>query len=152
MAAGNLTYSFLDINAAINGPGGSFSLSDGGVADEGITIEQEDTSTMQTGASYGSGQHSLHSTRAGTVTIRLLKTSPLNSKLSKMFAFDTSSSANHGRNVISIRDVARGDRIVATRCAFTKLPNNTYAKDAGTMEWVFRSIFIEQSLGDGVVS
>ena len=37
----NATYSFLDVQCAVTGPGGQFSISEGGIAEEGITIEYE---------------------------------------------------------------------------------------------------------------
>ena len=50
------TYSFLDVNAGIVGPGGAFSLGNGaGVSDEGITVAaSEDIGAMTIGAD-GSG-------------------------------------------------------------------------------------------------
>ena len=54
------TYSFLDVTAAIQGPGGSINLAAGaGSAEEGITIEaMEDKNIMTIGAD-GAGMHSL---------------------------------------------------------------------------------------------
>ncbi len=147
------TYSFLDVQAAINGPGGSFGLASGaGSAEEGITISMmEDKNTMTIGAD-GSVMHSLHAGKGGTVTARLLKTSPINRLLMEMYNFQTISSANHGQNVLSIRDPIRGDSITCQACAFKKVPDLTFAKDGGTNEWMWDAGFIDQKLGNGNVS
>ncbi|KAA2237671.1 phage protein [Salinarimonas soli] len=147
------TYSFLDVQAAIVGPGGSFSLSgeEAGVAEEGITITMlEDKNTMQVGAG-GGGQHSLHGGRAGTVAVTLLKTSPVNALLSEMYNFQTMSSALHGQNTIVVRNPVRGDEASARLAAFKKLPDNVNQKVAGTNTWMFDAIFIDQRLGAGLI-
>lgn len=146
------TYSFVDVQAAISGPGGAFSLGSGGVADEGITIEMvDDKSTMVTGAD-GTGQHNLHASKAGKVTIRLLKTSPLNAKLTVMYNRQTTSAAFHGQNVISVRDPVRGDDYGCRGCAFAKFPTNTYGKAGPVMEWTFNAIEVDPILGAGFVA
>lgn len=144
------TYSFLDVTAAISGPGGNFQLgSSSGAAEEGISVAMaEDKNTMTLGAD-GSGMHSLHAAKSGTVTVRLLKTSQVNGQLAEMYGFQTKSSANHGQNTITIRDVARGDTITCQQCAFKKFPDLTFAKDGGTVEWTFDAIVIDQQLGSG---
>lgn len=144
------TYSFLDVTAAIIGPGGSFSLGSGtGAAEEGITVEMtEDKNSMVTGAD-GSVMHSLHAGKSGTVTVRLLKTSPVNAQLSAMYAFQTASSALHGQNVISIRDLARGDVITCQQVAFKRMTPVNYGKDGGTNEWTFDAGQIDTFLGAG---
>lgn len=144
------TYSFINVNAAIEGPGGAFSLGYGsGNAEEGITTSMvEDKDTMTIGAD-GAGMHSLHAGKAGTVTIRLLQTAPANQQLSLLYDYQQLSSANWGQNIVTIRDSARGDVIVCQGCAFKKVPDLTYAKDGGTVEWVFNSIQIDTLLGKG---
>lgn len=144
------TYSFLDCTASITGPGGSFSLGYGaGNSEEGITVSMtEDKNTMTIGAD-GSGMHSLHAGKSGRVTIRLLKTSPVNQKLMNLYNFQTTASANHGQNVISIRDIQRGDVITARQAAFVKVPDITYAKDGNTHEWMFDAVYIDPKLGTG---
>lgn len=144
------TYSFLDCNAAISGPGGSINLGAGAAAaEEGITIVPlEDKSIMQIGAG-GQGQHSLVAGEASTVTVVLLKTSPVNSQLQNMYNYQTSSSATHGRNVISVSDFARGDSIILEKVAFKRAPDLTYGKEAGTNTWVFDAIYSSRTLGTG---
>lgn len=142
-------YSFLDTSAAITGPGGTFSVSSGGVAKEGITIARKaDKNSMVVGAD-GEGMHSMHADESGQVTVRLLKTNPINAMLSQMYRYQKTSSAYWGRNVISVRDPVRGDDGVAQQCAFTKHPDITQAEDGGLIEWVFDSVHIDQVLGDG---
>lgn len=142
-------YSFLDVQAAIVGPGGAFSLGSGaGAAEEGISIDPSgEIDGMQIGAD-GSGQHSLHADKSGKVTIRLLKTSPVNKLLSAMYNFQTASAASHGQNTITISDAVRGDVITCRQSAFAKAPNLNYGKEAGTQDWEFNAIAIDRVLGD----
>lgn len=144
------TYSFLDVTAAIDGPGGSINIGAGaGVAEEGITIEGvNDKNTMLVGAD-GAGMHSLMADESSTVTIRLLKTSPVNAQLSQMYNAQTVSSATHGRNTITVRDIARGDSITLQQVAFKKRPAIEYAKEAAMMEWTFDAISTVAVLGVG---
>lgn len=144
------TYAFTNVHATIDGPNGQFSLgSDSGSAEEGITVDMvDDKNTMTIGAG-GSGMHSLHASKAGTITFRYLKTSPVNKKLTDMYNSDSASSTVWGQNLIRINDVARGDSVTAQLCAFKKRAPITYAKDGGTMEWVFDCIRIDEKLGSG---
>lgn len=142
------TYSFLDVHAAIVGPGGAISLGTGaGNAEEGITIEPTgDINTMTIGAD-GTPMHSLHADKSGKVMVKLLKTSPINAKLSLMYAFQTSSGANHGQNILSISNGATGDIITCRAVAFEKAPSINYAKDGGMNEWSFSAGIIDRTLG-----
>jgi len=144
------TYSFLDVVAAMNGPGGSINLGAGaGVAEEGITIESvNDKNTMINGAD-GSGQHSLRADNAKTVTVRLLKTSPINALLMNMYNYQTMSSVTHGKNTISVRDIARGDAITLEKVAFKRPPNLEFQIEAGMNEWQFDAIDSTTVLGVG---
>ncbi len=144
------TYSFLDTNAAIVGPGGSFSLGAGaGISEEGITIEPAgDLNTMTMGAD-GSGMHSLHADKSGHVIVRVLKTSPVNAMLSAMLAYQRTSASNHGQNTITVSNTSQGDIATCQQVAFSKVPTVTYAKDGGMNEWRFDAITIDIGLGAG---
>lgn len=144
------SYSFADFQAAINAPNGVFSLSEGGIADEGITIAMRDpVNTMVSGAD-GSVMHSLRVARTGTITIRVQKTGVLNAMLNDLFLYQTTSSALHGRNVITAGNPAAGDSFTARACAFTKQPDNVNATEGGIMEWIFDCGHIAQKLGVGL--
>ena len=144
------TYSFLDIQASLVGVGGSINLGAGAaIAEEGITIESTGDKNAMTIGADGAGMHSLLADNSGTVTVRLLKTSPVNAQLQTMYNVQTLSAATHGKNVITIRDSARGDAIVCTGVAFKKAPNISYAKEGGTVEWGFDAITITRILGTG---
>jgi hypothetical protein len=144
------TYSFQDVAAAIVGVGGSINLASGAaVAEEGITIDAVEDKNIMTIGADGSGMHSLVSNESATVTIRLLKTSPVNAQLQLMYNLQTKSSLTHGKNVITVRDVVRGDMIALTNVAFKKRPSVTYAKEGGIMEWTFDAIRTTQILGVG---
>ncbi|WP_285199455.1 phage protein, partial [Klebsiella pneumoniae] len=104
------TYSFIDVVATLVGPTGNIDLGYGaGAAEEGITIEMAgDKNTMMIGAD-GEGMHSLHADKSGTITVRLLKTSPTNAKLMAMYDDQTLDSGLHGQNVITVRNAKSGD-------------------------------------------
>lgn len=142
------TYTFLDFNCSIVGPGGAFSIGNGaGISEEGITFTPtEDISSMTIGAD-GSGMHNLHADKSGKIAVRLLKTSPTNQLLSAMYAFQTASGSSHGQNTIVGVDKSRGDVITCSQVAFAKAPDLSFAKDGGTVEWMFNAIRIERTLG-----
>ena len=141
-------YSFQDVTASLVGPTGFLNLGYGaGVTEEGITIDMAgDKNTMTIGAD-GEGMHSLHADKSGTVTVRLLQTSPQNAKLQAMFDAQTINSALHGQNVIVIRNTVSGDTTTARFCAFKRKPSLTYAKDGKMLEWVFDALKIDSVLG-----
>lgn len=145
-----MVYSFLNVNASIAGPGGFANLAAGAAAaEEGITIEPAEDKNVMTIGADGKGQHSLIASDACTVTIRLLKTSPINQILMIMYDLQTASSALHGQNVITVTDSGRGDATLIQSAAFKKKPALTYAKEAGMMEWTFDAIQANTILGAG---
>jgi hypothetical protein len=145
------TYSFLDVQAAIVGPGGSISLGSGaGTAEEGISVEPASEMNRMTIGSDGTPMHSLIADKSGRVIVRLLKTSPTNALLNAMLIFQRTSSANHGQNTLSIGNNVLGDLYTCEQVAFAKVPNNTYAKDANMIEWNFDAGIIFPSLGAGI--
>lgn len=141
-------YSFFDVNASIDGPGGNFTLK-GGNAEEGISIEPSGDINTMTGGADGAVMHSLSAQTSGTVTVRLLKTSPINAQLMTMAKFQRASAARHGQNTIVVRDSTRGDIVTCTQVAFKKIPALTYAKEGGLVEWAFDAGSIDQNLGTG---
>jgi len=142
------TYSFLDVTAALVGPGGAINLGAGAAAaNEGITVESTgDANTMTVGAD-GAAMHSLNGDRSGTVTVTLLQTSPVNSQLQALFNFQRGSAATHGQNTLVITDKARGDVISCQQVAFQRQPSLGYGKDAGTRVWTFAAGRIDPALG-----
>ena len=146
------TYSFISFVASIDGPGGTFGLGYGaGNAEEGVTVAMvEDKNTMMIGAD-GTPMNSLHAGNGGTATVRLLKVSPVNAQLMSMYNYQKQNPAVWGQNVISMADVARGDSITLSVCAFKKAPDLTYAKDGGTVEWTFDVGQVTEILGTGIL-
>lgn len=143
------TYSFMDVNATFVGPPAfNFDMGYGAaIAEEGITVSMaEDKNTMLIGAD-GEGMHSLHAGKSGQITVRTLKTSPLNQKLSIAYNAQTNVPSLHGQNVIVIRNSESGDVITARDVAFKKMPDLTQAKEGGIQEWVFDAIKIDSLLG-----
>ena len=142
------TYSFLDVNASIMGPGAAFSLggNGSGTAQEGITITRNEDKNQMTIGADGGGMHSLRANRSGVITVRLLKTSPVNGLLQAAFDLQRISSANWGQNTLVISDTARGEVTSGLFAAFKQFTPVTYAQDGNVMEWPFDCIMIETVL------
>jgi len=147
-------YSFMDVNATISGPGvqdmslnGLIAGPQAASAEEGITIALGEETNTQTIGADGAVMNSLHASRAGTVTVRLLKTSPMNRTLMKIYNDQRRQASLWGRNILTIRDVARGDKYTAYGCAFVRFPSNSYAKVGNTIEWEFHASVIDADLG-----
>jgi hypothetical protein len=140
----NSVYSFMNITAGIVGPGLVANLGDGSAAaEEGIEIAYSgDINGMTIGAD-GEGMHSLYADRSGTITVNLLKVSPMNKVLSAAAAFQRSNPASHGQNTFTLVDKLRGDVVTAQQCAFKKIPDLTYGKDARLVAWEFHAIKID---------
>lgn len=142
------TYSFQDVTATIVGPTGAFSLGYGeATAEEGIAIVRAGDKNTMTIGSDGEGMHSLHADKSGQVTLRYLKTAPINAKLMAMYDAQSLSSALWGKNLIEVGQSAAGDLHTARSCAFKKVPDMRYAKDGDILEWVFDAIKIDGILG-----
>lgn len=141
-------YSFLNVVAAIAGPGAAFNLGSGaGVAEEGITIApNEDKNSMVIGAD-GKGQHTLIASNGGLVTLRFLKTSPINGLLQLAYDLQAASSSLWGQNIITVADPARNEITTCQSCAFKKKPEIVYDKSGPMIEWTFDSLAINSILG-----
>lgn len=144
----NSVYSFLSITAGIVGPGLVANLGDGAAAsEEGITITRTgDISGMTIGAD-GEGMHSLFADKSGTITVNLLKTSPMNRVLSAAYAFQTANPAAHGQNTFTLVDKVRGDVVTGQQASFRKHPDLSYGREARVVAWEFNVIKIEGTLG-----
>ena len=143
------TYSFLDVTASLTGPPGVIDLGQGSTnSEEGITQTMGGNKNTMTIGADGEVMHSLHADKSGTITVTLLKTSPVNKKLSLAYNAQSQSSATWGNNVIVIRNTASGDISTARSCAFQKQPDFNNAKEGGTVAWVFDCGKIDQLLGE----
>lgn len=143
------TYSFIDVSASLAGPTGFLELGYGsGNSEEGITVTMTEAKNTMTIGADGEVMHSLHGGKSGTVTVTLLKTSPVNKKLSLMYNAQSLSSATWGNNVIVIRNKASGDTTTARSCAFQKQPDHANSKVGNTVSWVFDCGKIDQLLGE----
>ncbi|MBO0737216.1 MAG: DUF3277 family protein [Alphaproteobacteria bacterium] len=147
------TYSFMDVTAVLYGPGVN-GLTIGGPhsasAEEGVTVTLSEETNTQTIGADGSVMNSLHASRAGTATFRLLKTSPVNQGLMRVYNYQRTQSNIWGLNTIVIRDVAREDLYTCQGCAFVRFPTNAYAKLGNTLEWEFHVSVVDASLGWGI--
>jgi len=157
------TYSFLDVQVSIVGPGINASIegptpgseqigSSAGVAkEEGISLAfDEPKSSITTGAD-GETMTNLHATQTGKITVRLLKTSPINAVLSQAYAAQKSSAANWAQNTIVISNNVSGDQGEGTGMAFEKFPDNKWAEDGNILEWVFIGK-VDENLGAGAAA
>lgn len=143
------TYSFLDVTASLTGPTGVIDLGQGSAnSEEGITQTMGGNKNTMTIGADGEVMHSLHADKSGTITVTLLKTSPVNKKLSLAYNAQSQSSATWGNNVIVIRNTASGDISTARSCAFQKQPDFNNAKEGGIVAWVFDCGKIDQLLGE----
>ncbi|HID4048163.1 TPA: DUF3277 family protein [Pluralibacter gergoviae] len=143
------TYSFLDVTASLTGPTGSIDLGYGSAnSEEGITVAMTEAKNTMTVGADGEVMHSLHAGKSGTITVTLLKTSPVNKKLSLMYNAQSQSSATWGNNIIVIRNKASGDTTTARSCAFQKQPDHANGKVGNTVSWVFDGGKIDQLLGE----
>ena len=143
------TYSFLDVTASLTGPTGVIDLGQGSAnSEEGITQTMGGNKNTMTIGADGEERHSMYADKSGTITVTLLKTSPVNKKLSLAYNAQSQSSATWGNNVIVIRNTASGDISTARSCAFQKQPDFNNAKEGGTVAWVFDCGKIDQLLGE----
>ncbi len=150
LGANSGTYSFENVTAAISGPAGSFSIgSDAGSAEEGISYRMTGDKTTTTEGADGEIMHSLHAGQTGEITVRLLKTSPVNSQFSQLYATEKGQSGLWGQDTITVQDIVRGDLITGIRMAFIKFPDGGFSKEGPTtQEWAFRGI-LDVQLGTG---
>jgi len=93
--------------------------------------------------------NSLHASRAGTATFRLLKTSPINNALIQIYNYQRVQSSLWGQNTITITDKSRGDKYTLQGCAFVRMPTNSYAKIGNTIEWEMHVALVDPMLGIG---
>jgi hypothetical protein len=145
------TYSFQDVVCTYEGPFSNFTVAavETASAEEGITLTWGEESNTQTIGSDGSVMNSMHAARAGTCTIRLLKTSPNNRRMDESFRREHESSLFWGRSIIRVADVIRGDQYTLTGCAWVRYPTNSYAKIGNILEYEFHVAIIDSVLGPG---
>lgn len=142
-------YSFLNVQASLVGPGGNVNLGNGsGSSEEGITVEMVEEKGDTKVGSDGQLMQSLRASNLGRVTVRLLKTSPVNSILSQMYNTQKTISSLWGNNTFRLSDVSRGDVVLGTQIAFTKQPTLVYGKDGNMNEWIFQGN-VDEQLGTG---
>lgn len=142
------TYSFLNVQATIAGPGGTINLGYGAaVADEGITVQRAgDKNVMLIGAD-GEGMNTLRADKSGSITVRLLKTSPANAQLMALYNAQSLSSTTWGQNVVTVTQTGVGDLHACRQVSFKKVPDMNYKKDGDIVEWAFDAVKIDSILG-----
>ena len=144
-----IAYSFLSIQGSIVGPGGVFNLGYGaGNAEDAIQIAMGQEKTTTTAGAGGEIMQALHASNIGTMTFRLLKTSPVNFDLSVLYNAQRLFPALWGQNIIRVMDINRGDVIIGTQMAFVKHSDIGYDVNGNINEWAFRGKVIME-LGAG---
>lgn len=145
------TYAFTDSHVSIVGPGGNFSVSEGGIAEEGISFDMAEDKNIMTMGADGQGMHNLVASDAAECVIRLLKGSPVNAQLDNMYNFQKSKGGLfHGSNVIKVTQSTSGDNFSGIGGAFKRRPRIVYAKSGGMMEWPIQLISFNGKIGGGV--
>jgi hypothetical protein len=141
------TYSFEDVQCSIRGPGGGFPLGAGSAnSEEGITVTMDEEKNKKDVGADGAGMNTLRASDAGSISLSLLKTSPVNAQLSQLYNFQKQSSGTWGQNVMTIRNPVTGDEATCQGVAFKKLPDRTDSKDPKMNTWTFDAISIDQDL------
>lgn len=145
------TYSFRDVKTSISGPGGWVLLGlsqdeQQGVAEEGISVERVEDRNSQLRGTSGEVINLLSASMAGVIRVRLLKTAPSNGVLMEMFKIQRGDGSRWSKNLISIEDKTRGDKLVAAEAAFMGEPVIVWGKIATVQEWVFLAGSIDETL------
>jgi gentisate 1,2-dioxygenase len=142
-------YSFIDVQATFKGPGGTFDIASAGVAEEAIRLDMVADKNVMTIGANGDGMHSLRASRAGRVTMQLLKTAAANALLSQVYNHQSQSSANWGQNQITITNPVTGDNITCQQGAFVRQSPIGFASEGGVNTWVFEFVVVDEILGNG---
>jgi len=118
-----------------------------GEAEDGdvvIVARDEQTFTKGVGAT-GEVARSKTNNRAGTITIRLMQTSEMNTSMSTIMASDEL--ANSGIVPFTSIDNAGFDVHIAPEIWLQKPPDGVYGKAAGTREWIFDAADLDMFFG-----
>jgi hypothetical protein len=152
--AAPLAYSLVDVSAAIEGPGGNFSLSDAALANEGITVAMAEDKVSYTAGAGGGGMHNVHAAKHGRVTVRYLQNSPKNRQMMELYNAqnENGGAGGAGQNMIDITNNVSGDVIQCQYGSIMKIPDITYAQDGGVREWAILFTIIDIRLGDGNIA
>jgi hypothetical protein len=144
------TYSFLSVAASVVGPGLNAQIgATSGAAKDGLSTSFDEDKTKITTGADGSIMTTLNASQTGKITVRLLKTSPLNAILSAAYNFQRVSAANTGQNLVRVVDKARGDVVTGRQMSFLKFPDNSWGEEGPILEWTFQGI-VNETLGAGI--
>lgn len=114
---------------------GGLTVESGRGPDEFLRIEQqEDDFTYQAGID-GEGVHSFSKNTHTLVTVTLMQTSAGNDVLSALH--NASKLAGGSPVPIYVEDRNGNSKLVSSAAVITRMPNETYAREAGTVEWIF---------------
>lgn len=132
------TYSFTEVTATLTGASGLINLGSGSAnTKEGITVTLAQPRNSMTVGADGEYMHSLRSDKSGTVTVRLLYTSPVNAMLQTMYDAQALSPSLWGGNVLVIVNKGNTETTTCRGVAFQRQPDRTYSEDGQFLEWVF---------------
>lgn len=133
-----MAYSFSEVTATLTGAAGVVDLGAGSAnTKEGITIALAQARNVMTVGADGEYMHSLRCDKSGTVTVRLLYTSPVNAKLQALYEAQALTPSSWGNNVLVIVNKGNTETTTCRGVAFQKQPDRTYSEDGQFLEWVF---------------
>ena len=111
---------------------GGLAVDSGRGPDTFLTVAQNaDTSTYQAGID-GEGVFSESKDNSATITLTLMQTSAGNALLSEMYRVQQ---ATGTLLPCSGQDSRGTSKMASEACKITRLPDETFAKEAGTVEW-----------------
>ncbi len=143
------TYSFLDVQVTITGPGGSFDLGSNGMSDEGISYSMIGPKDIMTLGANGNGMHTLVAANAAKSEMSFLKNSPSNAFLNYLYNYQAASSLYWGKNQVTINNPVTGDSVTLLGGAFEKQTDNGYRTQANLLVWPFLFITRADIIGNG---
>lgn len=133
-----MAYSFSEVTATLTGAAGVINLGAGSAnTKEGISVTLTQARNAMTVGADGEYMHALRCDKSGTVTVRLLYTSPVNAQLQNMYEAQSLTPSAWGNNVIVIVNKGNTETTTCRGVAFQKQPDRTYNEDGQYLEWVF---------------
>ncbi len=106
--------------------------------DEFVAISQSEDDVTYKGGVDGSGTVSVNNSRPTEVTLTLMRTSKGNAVLSGIHKAAKSTGSKVAVVPMAVTDLgSNGDLFVSAECVIKKFPDESYAKETNTVQWVF---------------
>lgn len=110
-----------------------------------VSLEMDEDAWALYIGSDGEGARSKSNNFAGTVTIRLMQTSPSNDVLSAFAKADKLS--NSGIVPVMVKDNLGRSLFIAENAWVQKVADSEFARESGEREWVLRTEHLEATIG-----